>query len=470
MVIFSSVRFPCIFDPGVFSHRIPDFLKERRIKGGPPETGPLADFNITHSQKTAKFYAGGRIWKKTCIDFQMRFPCPPVPFLLKKPGSSGSWKKRRKETVMSPDTIVRQRHKTRQIMVGSVPVGGTAPISVQSMTNTRTQDVAATVSQIRRLEAAGCDIIRVAVPDGEAARAVEKIKKETDVPLIADIHFDYRLAIAAAEAGADGLRINPGNIGNDRKVKTVVSVAREKGIAIRVGVNAGSLEKGLLKKYGGVTAEGMVESALSQVERLRELDFHDIKVSLKASDVARTVSAYRLLSQKTDLPLHVGVTEAGGLYPGIVKSALGIGMLLADGLGDTIRVSLTRDPVEEVRTGFEILRALNLRRRGVEIISCPTCGRCNIDLFGIAEKVEKALLTCLLPIKVAIMGCVVNGPGEAREADIGIAGGDGAGILFRKGVVVKTFPQKDLVNVLLREIAKLEKEKSDVETADDKQD
>ncbi len=372
--------------------------------------------------------------------------------------------------MMSSDTVVRPRHKTRQIMVGSVPVGGSAPISVQSMTNTRTQDVAATVSQIRRLEAAGCDIVRVAVPDGEAAAALEEIKAGIDIPLIADIHFDYRLAIAAAEAGADGLRINPGNIGSDRKVKAVVSVAREKGIPIRIGVNAGSLEKSLLKKHGGPVAEAMVESALGQVQRLQDWDFHDIKVSLKASDVARTVTAYRLLAEKTDLPLHVGVTEAGGLYPGIVKSALGIGMLLAEGIGDTIRVSLTRDPVEEVRTGFEILRALGLRHRGVEIISCPTCGRCNIDLFGILEQVEKALLTRSLPIRVAIMGCVVNGPGEAREADIGIAGGDGTGILFKKGEVVKTVAQEDLVDALLGEIAQMEKEKTDVEIKNVKQD
>jgi (E)-4-hydroxy-3-methylbut-2-enyl-diphosphate synthase len=246
-------------------------------------------------------------------------------------------------------------------------------------------------------------------------------------------------------------------------------VAKDKGIPIRIGVNAGSLEKALIKKHGFASAEAMVESALGQVARLQGLNFNDIKVSLKASDVGRTVAAYRLLSQKTDFPLHVGVTEAGGLYSGIVKSALGIGMLLAEGIGDTIRVSLTRDPVEEVRTGFEILRALGIRRRGVEIISCPTCGRCNIDLFGIAEKVEKALLTCLLPIKVAIMGCVVNGPGEAREADIGIAGCDDTGILFKKGKVVKTFAQADLAEVLLREIAKMEKEKTDVETIDGKQ-
>ena len=359
---------------------------------------------------------------------------------------------------MLSDTIVRPRRNTRQIRVGQVPVGGNAPISVQSMTNTRTQDVAATVSQIKRLAAAGCDIIRVAVPDEVAAAAVAQIKRDIDIPLIADIHFDYRLAISAAEAGADGLRINPGNIGADRKVKAVVTCARDKGIPIRIGVNAGSLEKELLKKHGGATAEAMVESALRQVERLRAWDFHDIKVSLKASDVSRTVTAYRLLSKETDLPLHLGVTEAGGLYPGIVKSALGIGMLLAEGIGDTIRVSLTRDPVEEIRTGFEILGALGIRRRGIEIISCPTCGRCNIDLFGILEKVEKALMTRSVAIKVAIMGCIVNGPGEAREADIGIAGGDDTGILFRKGKVIKTVPQKDLVDVLLEEVTKMEKD------------
>ena len=358
---------------------------------------------------------------------------------------------------MISETVVKPRRITRQIRVGQVPVGGTAPVSVQSMTNTRTQDVAATVSQINRLAAAGCDIVRVAVPDEDAAKAVGQIKQAVGIPLIADIHFDYRLAVAAAEAGADGLRINPGNIGGDKKVKAVVDCAKDRGIPIRIGVNSGSLEKELLKKYGGASAEAMVESALRQIERLRTWDFHDIKVSLKASDVSRTITAYRRLSRETDLPLHVGVTEAGGLFPGIVKSALGIGMLLAEGIGDTIRVSLTRDPVEEVRTGFEILGALGIRRHGVEIISCPTCGRCNIDLFGILDKVEKALFTKSLPIKVAIMGCVVNGPGEAREADIGIAGCEDTGILFRKGEVVKTVPRDDLVDALLQEIAHMEK-------------
>ncbi|MBW2367659.1 MAG: flavodoxin-dependent (E)-4-hydroxy-3-methylbut-2-enyl-diphosphate synthase [Deltaproteobacteria bacterium] len=354
------------------------------------------------------------------------------------------------------DTITKARRKTRRIRIGNVPVGDGAPVAVQSMTNTPTQDVAATVSQIKRLEAAGCEIVRVAVPDQSAAEAIGPIKAAIDIPLIADIHFDYRLAISAAEAGADGLRINPGNIGSSRKVQEVAACAADRGIAIRIGVNAGSLEKALLTKYKGVCAQAMVESALGQVAQLRTWDFHDIKISLKASDVARTVSAYRQLSRQTDLPLHVGVTEAGGLYPGIVKSALGIGMLLSEGIGDTIRVSLTRDPVEEVRVGYEILRALGIRQHGVEIISCPTCGRCNIDLFGILEQVERALLTKSLPIKVAIMGCVVNGPGEAREADIGIAGCDDTGILFRKGDLVKKFPQDQLVDELLKEVARIE--------------
>ena len=341
-------------------------------------------------------------------------------------------------------------------MVGNVPVGNMAPISVQSMTNTPTADIQATVCQIERLQNAGCEIIRVAVPDAEAAQAVSRIKPKISIPLIADIHFDFRLAIAAARAGADALRINPGNIGTAAKVKAVVDCAKDTGISIRIGVNAGSLEKDILKKYNGVTAQAMVDSALRNIELLKSLDFHQIKVSLKASDVPRTVDAYRLLSDKTDLPLHVGVTEAGSLYSGIVKSALGIGTILAEGIGDTIRVSLTRDPVEEVRVGYEILKALGIRQRGPEIISCPTCGRCNIELFGIVEQVEKALMSTVAPIKIAIMGCVVNGPGEAREADIGIAGGDGTGILFRKGKVVKKFPQEQLVDVLMAEVEKFQ--------------
>jgi (E)-4-hydroxy-3-methylbut-2-enyl-diphosphate synthase len=344
------------------------------------------------------------------------------------------------------------RKKTRQIRIGNIPIGGDAPISVQSMTNTCTQDIPATVAQIKRLEAAGCEIVRVAVPDTDAATAIATIKKQINIPLVADIHFDYRLAIAAAKAGADGLRLNPGNIGNARKVKAVVDCAKDADIPIRIGVNAGSLEKDIMKRYKGVTADAMVASALRQVDLLRSLDFNAIKLSIKASDVYRTVEAYRQLSRQTDLPLHVGVTESGTLFSGTVKSALGIGLLLREGIGDTIRVSLTRDPVEEIRVGYEILRALDIRRVGPEIISCPTCGRCNIDLFGIVEEIEKALWERKKTIKVAVMGCVVNGPGEAREADIGIAGGDGIGILFKKGTVIKKFPQEKLVETLLQEV------------------
>jgi (E)-4-hydroxy-3-methylbut-2-enyl-diphosphate synthase len=352
-----------------------------------------------------------------------------------------------------------ERKATRQIMVGSVPVGGDAPIVVQSMTNTRTDDVAATVAQIRRLEEAGCDIVRVAVPDSEAVAALAHIKRQSRIPVIADIHFDHRLAIAAIRSGADGLRINPGNIGSTKKIKEVVACARDHGVPIRVGVNAGSLEKDILKKYNGITSEGMVESALRHIELLRGMDFNAIKVSLKASDVRRTLAAYRQLAGRTDLPLHLGVTEAGTLFSGLVKSALGIGMLLAEGIGDTLRVSLTRDPAEEVRAGFEILRALGIRQRGPEIIACPTCGRTRIDLFSIVERVERALSGVTAPIQIAIMGCVVNGPGEAREADIGVAGGDGVGILFRKGRVVKKFPEERLVEVLLDEVTHFEKAK-----------
>lgn len=350
-----------------------------------------------------------------------------------------------------------KRKATRQIRVGNVPIGGGAPIAVQSMTNTYTQDVAATVAQIRQLEAAGCEIIRVAVPDKESADAIVGIKKEISIPLIADIHFDYQLAIAAAESGADGLRINPGNIGSKKRIKAVVDCAKANDIPIRIGVNAGSLEKGLLEKYGGVTVEALVESAVKQIDLMASFDFDNMKLAIKSANVPQSIDAYRQLSEKTDFPLHVGITEAGGLYAGIVKSAIGIGMLLSEGIGDTLRVSLTRDPIEEVRVGYEILKALGIRQRGVEIISCPTCGRCNINLFEIAETIEKALLTRIEPIKIAIMGCVVNGPGEAREADIGIAGGDGTGILFKKGKVIKKFPQKQLVDELLKAVDEFEK-------------
>ena len=348
------------------------------------------------------------------------------------------------------------RKKTRQIQVGGVKVGGLAPISVQSMTNTFTHDVAKTVSQIKRLQAAGCEIVRVAVPDDASASAIAAIKRQVSIPVIADIHFNHQLAVASAESGADGLRINPGNIGSKRKVKAVVDSAKAHGIPIRIGVNSGSVEKKLLEKYGGATAEAMVESALRNLEFIRSFGFEDVKVSIKASDVWRTLESYRLFASRSDVPLHVGVTEAGGLFPGIVKSSLGIGMLLAEGIGDTIRVSLTRDPVEEVRVGYEILKSLGIRQRGPEIISCPTCGRCHIDLFHIADEIEAAILDKTVPMKIAIMGCVVNGPGEAREADIGIAGGEGKGALFKKGKVVKTFPQEKLVEVLLEEIARFE--------------
>jgi (E)-4-hydroxy-3-methylbut-2-enyl-diphosphate synthase len=351
-----------------------------------------------------------------------------------------------------------KRKKTRRIMLGDVAVGGGAPISVQSMTNTKTDNVPATVHQIQQLAQAGCEIVRVAVPDQSAADAIPLIKKQIGIPLVADIHFDHRLAIASARGGADGLRFNPGNIGSRMHIKALVDAAREFRIPIRIGVNAGSLEKDLLEKHKGVTAAGMVESALRHASLLQDLDFHDIKISIKASDVPRTLEAYRLLSTKTDLPLHVGVTEAGSLYSGIVKSALGIGTLLAEGIGDTLRVSLTRDPVEEIRVGYEILRALDIRHRGPEIISCPTCGRCDIPLFDIVDQVEKALMTRTTSVKLAIMGCVVNGPGEAREADIGVAGGNGVGILFKKGSVVKKFPQDQLVEVVLQAVDEFEQQ------------
>ncbi|MFW6011798.1 MAG: flavodoxin-dependent (E)-4-hydroxy-3-methylbut-2-enyl-diphosphate synthase [Desulfosalsimonas sp.] len=345
-----------------------------------------------------------------------------------------------------------KRKNTRQIRVGSVKIGGGAPIAVQSMTNTPTADVASTVAQIRRLEQAGCEIIRTAVADMESAKALEPIKKQISIPLVSDIHFDHRLAIASAKAGANCLRINPGNIGSKSRVQEVVKAAADCGASIRIGVNAGSLDRDLRKKHGGPNAAALVESALRQAGMLADMDFHEVKVSIKSSDVLQTIEAYRLFSEKSDIPLHVGVTEAGGLYSGIVKSSIGIGAILLEGIGDTLRVSLTRDPVEEVKVGYEILKALGVRKRGPEIISCPTCGRCRIDLFSIAESVEKALLTSSAPIKVAVMGCEVNGPGEAREADVGIAGGEGGGVLFKKGRVVKKFSQERLVEELLSAI------------------
>lgn len=344
------------------------------------------------------------------------------------------------------------RKNTRQINIGGVRVGGDAPVSVQSMTNTRTTDVAATVDQIHRLTKAGCEIVRVAVPDEDSARAVATIKEAIDIPLIADIHFNWRLAVAAMDAGVDGLRINPGNIGGREKTRKVIDRAAQGGIPIRIGVNAGSLEKDILEQHGGPTPAAMTESALRNIQIFEEAGFYDIKLSLKASDVFRTVESYRMIADQCDYPLHVGVTEAGGLFPGLVKSSLGIGMLLAEGIGDTIRVSLSRDPVEEIRAAYEILRALNIRRVGPEIIACPTCGRCGINLFSILEQVERHTLLMRTPLKIAVMGCVVNGPGEAKEADVGIAGGKGVGVLFKKGEVVKQVPEDQLVETLINEI------------------
>ena len=348
-----------------------------------------------------------------------------------------------------------ERKNTRRIYLGKVPIGGGAPIAVQSMTNTDTRDVSATVDQIERLCEAGCEIVRLAVPDKAAATALREIKSKAKVPLIADIHFDHRLALASLDAGADGLRINPGNIGNPKAVAEVVKAAAGLQIPIRIGVNAGSLPDEVLAKYGHPSPEAMVESALIHVEFFESLGFDRIKISLKSSNVIHTINAYERLSREVDYPLHLGVTEAGTLISGTVKSAIGIGYLLAKGIGDTFRVSLTRDPVEEVKVAYEILRALDLRHRGPEIISCPTCGRCEIDLFGLVDEVEKALSGIEASPKVAIMGCVVNGPGEAKEADIGIAGGRGQGILFRKGKVVKKIKEDKLAEILIREVKKL---------------
>jgi len=346
------------------------------------------------------------------------------------------------------------RNRTRRLQVGNVPVGGGSTISVQSMSKTDTRDAAATARQIRRLAKAGCEIIRVAVPDMEAASALGKIRKAIPIPLIADIHFDWRLALEAISQGVDGLRINPGNIGARWKVAQVVSACKDKGIPIRIGVNAGSLEKELLKKYGHPTPEALVQSAAEHINILESLDFREIKVSLKASNVLTTVDAYRLYTKKFKYPLHLGISEAGPSFTGIIKSSVGLGILLSEGIGDTVRVSLSADPVQEVRVAYEILKSLGLRQKGANIISCPTCGRCQIDIRGLAARVESELKDIKNPVTVAVMGCVVNGPGEAREADIGIAGGKGRGILFRKGKVVKTVREKDLLSVLMSEIDK----------------
>jgi len=345
-----------------------------------------------------------------------------------------------------------KRRKTKKVRVGDIFIGGDAPITVQSMTNTDTRNIEETIEQIKKLEEAGCQIIRVAVPDMEAAQAIGSIKKAISIPLVADIHFDYRLALESMKQGADKIRINPGNIGDRERVKKVVEEAKARSIPIRIGVNSGSVEKHILAKYGGVTAEGLVESAFGHVSILEEYGFEQIVLSLKASSVPMTIDAYRLMSQRCDYPLHIGVTEAGTVYSGTIKSAVGLGCLLAEGIGDTLRVSLTGDPVEEVKAGREILKALGLGHGGPEFVSCPTCGRCQIDLIDIANKVEEQLRSLNVNLKVAVMGCAVNGPGEAREADIGIAGGKGEALLFKKGKIIRKIPQDRIVEELMKEI------------------
>jgi len=345
-----------------------------------------------------------------------------------------------------------KRKETRQIHIGKVAIGGGAPISVQSMTNTKTTDTEATVAQINALQAAGCDIVRLAVPDMEAALNLGNIIKKVKVPLVADIHFDYRLALEAINQGISALRLNPGNIGGEANVKAVVAEAKAHGIPIRIGVNAGSLDKKLLAKYGGVTAEALVESAMEHVRILEAQDFYDMKISLKAHDVPLTLAAYQLMSETVDYPLHLGITEAGTARTGMIKSAVGIGALLAQGIGDTFRISLTGDPVVEVRVANEILKALGMREYGPTLISCPTCGRTSIDLAGIADEVDRRLQGISKPISVAVMGCVVNGPGEARGADVGIAGGNGEGLVFRKGEIIRKVKETELVEELFKEI------------------
>lgn len=355
---------------------------------------------------------------------------------------------------------MRERHKTRTVRIGDVAIGGDNPIRIQSMCNTKTENVEATVAQIRALAAAGCEIIRVAVPNEAAALALKDIRRQIKLPLVADIHFDYRLALAAMENGADKIRINPGNIGEDWKLREVVNAAKERNIPIRVGVNSGSLEKEILKKYGGVTAEGIVESALEKVGRIEELDYENLVISIKSSDVLMCIRAHELLAAKTDYPLHIGITEAGTLLRGTVKSAVGLGVILYEGIGDTIRVSLTGDPLEEIKAAREILKSLGLRKGGVEVVSCPTCGRTEIDLIGLANQVEGLVERYSdLDVRVAVMGCVVNGPGEAREADFGVAGGKGAGVLIRKGEVIRTMPESELLPALEAELQRVRAER-----------
>ena len=344
------------------------------------------------------------------------------------------------------------RHKTREVRIGNVVIGGEHPIAVQSMTNTRTEDVEATVAQILLLEAAGCEIVRCTVPTQEAAEALREIKKQIHIPLVADIHFDYKMAIAAIENGADKIRINPGNIGSEERVRAVVEKAKEYNVPIRIGVNSGSLEKDLLEKYGGVTAEGIVESALDKVHMIERMGYENLVVSIKSSDVMMCVKAHELLAPQCPYPLHVGITEAGTLYSGNIKSSVGLGIILNAGIGNTIRVSLTGDPVEEIRSVKLILKTLGLRKGGVEVVSCPTCGRTKIDLIGLANQVELMVQEFPLDIKVAVMGCVVNGPGEAREADIGIAGGIGEGLLIKKGEIIRKVREEDILETLRQEL------------------
>lgn len=344
------------------------------------------------------------------------------------------------------------RNQTKEISIGNVVIGGNHPVAIQSMTNTKTEDVSATVEQILKLESAGCEIIRCAVPTQEAASALKEIKKQIHIPLVADIHFDYRLAIAAIENGADKIRINPGNIGSEEKVRAVVREAKDHNIPIRVGVNSGSLEKNLLEKYGGVTAEGIVESALDKVHMIEDMDYDNLVVSIKSSDVLMCVKAHELIAKSCPYPLHVGITESGTLYSGNIKSSVGLGIILHEGIGNTIRVSLTGDPLEEIRTARLILKTLGLRKGGIEVVSCPTCGRTKIDLIGLANEVEKMVADIPLDLKVAVMGCVVNGPGEAKEADIGIAGGIGEGLLIKKGEIIRKVKEDQLLETLRQEL------------------
>ncbi len=345
-----------------------------------------------------------------------------------------------------------ERRRTKEVRIGDVVIGGNHPIAIQSMTNTKTQDVEATVAQILQLERAGCQIIRCTVPDMEAAKALTEIKKQIHIPLVADIHFDYRLAIAAMENGADKIRINPGNIGSPERVKAVVDCARERNIPIRVGVNSGSLEKELVEKYHGVTAEGIVESALDKVKMIEDFGYDNLVISIKSSDVMMCVKAHELISKQTDYPLHVGITESGTIISGNIKSSIGLALILNQGIGDTIRVSLTGDPVEEIKSAKLILKTLGLRKGGIEIVSCPTCGRTSIDLIGLANKVENMVAEFPMDIKVAVMGCVVNGPGEAKEADLGICGGRQEGLIIRRGEVIKKVPEAELLEALRQEL------------------